>query len=109
MDADIVGWAASGILLLTLVRQVYAQWKSEQVEGISRWLFIGQITASLGFAVYSWLLHNWVFLVTNVALLATAIAGELIYLRNKRRQRASTGDDISQLFGRSAAAQPAAK
>ena len=109
MDADIVGWAASGILLLTLVRQVYSQWKSEQTEGISRWLFIGQITASLGFAVYSWLLHNWVFLVTNIALLATAIAGELIYLRNKRRQRASPpGDDISQLFGRRAA-QPAAK
>jgi hypothetical protein len=28
--------------------------------------FTGQITASIGFVVYSWLLRNWVFVVTNV-------------------------------------------
>lgn len=85
MGTEIVGWTASGILLLTLVRQVYSQWRSGQVQGISGWLFIGQLAASCGFALYSWLLQNWVFLVTNVALILTAVAGELIYLRNRRR------------------------
>ena len=54
---------------------------------VSRWLFVGQVAASAGFALYSWLLSNWVFLVTNLALLLTALAGEVIYLRNRRRPR----------------------
>jgi hypothetical protein len=54
---------------------------------VSRWLFIGQLSASAGFALYSYLLHNWVFLVSNIALLGTGIVGELIYLKNKRKKR----------------------
>ena len=78
--ADWIGWGSSVILLMTLTRQVYTQWKTRAKSGISRWLFIGQLIASMGFAVYSGLLHNWVFLVTNVALVITAIVGEWIYL-----------------------------
>jgi hypothetical protein len=48
---------------------------------------IGQLTASTGFAFYSYLLHNWVFLVSNMALLATAVAGEITCLKNKALQR----------------------
>jgi MtN3 and saliva related transmembrane protein len=73
------------VLLATLGRQVYAQWRSGATSGVSRWLFVGQLAASAGFALYSWLLGNWVFLVTNVALLITAVAGEAIYLSNRRR------------------------
>jgi uncharacterized protein with PQ loop repeat len=80
-----VGWISSFILLLTLTRQVYTQWRSRATNGVSRWLFAGQLTASAGFAIYSWLLGNWVFLVTNMALVVTALAGESIYKRNKRR------------------------
>jgi uncharacterized protein with PQ loop repeat len=85
MFTEIVGWASSGILLATLVRQVITQWRSRATSGVSRWLFIGQLAASVGFAIYSWLLGNWVFLVTNIALVLTALAGEAIYLRNRRR------------------------
>lgn len=87
MNADLVGWVSSAILLATLIRQVHTQWKSERAEGLSRWLFVGQVTASAGFATYSWLLQNWVFFATNIALLLTAIAGEVIYLRNLRREQ----------------------
>jgi uncharacterized protein with PQ loop repeat len=78
--SDWIGWGSSLVLLLTLVRQVTTQWKTRAKRGVSRWLFVGQLVASTGFAVYSWLLHNWVFLITNIALLFTAIAGEWIYL-----------------------------
>ena len=74
------------ILLATLIRQVYVQWRSGSVGGLSKWLFIGQIAASVGFAVYSWLLNNWVFTVSNVAILAVAVVGELLYARNRRRK-----------------------
>jgi uncharacterized protein with PQ loop repeat len=83
-----VGWTSSIILLLTLVRQVYTQWRTRTDAGVSRWLFIGQVTASVGFTVYSVLVGNWVFICSNIAILATAVAGECIYLRNKRPGRA---------------------
>jgi MtN3 and saliva related transmembrane protein len=73
------------VLLATLGRQVYTQWRSRATSGVSRWLFVGQLAASAGFALYSWLLGNWVFLFTNAALLITAVAGETIYLLNRRR------------------------
>ena len=82
--AEWIGWASSGILLATLVRQVYTQWKSRELSGVSRWLFIGQVAASVGFTIYSLLLHNWVYTASNIAILMTAIAGEVIYLRNER-------------------------
>jgi uncharacterized BrkB/YihY/UPF0761 family membrane protein len=54
--------------------------------GLSRWLFIGQISASTGFVSYSWLLKNWVFVATNILMIGTALLGEVIYLHNKRQQ-----------------------
>jgi MtN3 and saliva related transmembrane protein len=87
--ADWIGWVSSMILLMTIGRQVYTQWKERSTGGVSRWLFIGQLSASVGFSVYSALLHNWVFLVSNVALLITAIVGELIYVRNRKFEHGS--------------------
>jgi MtN3 and saliva related transmembrane protein len=81
-----IGWASSVILLATLIRQVHTQWKSRDVSGVSRWLFIGQVTASVGFTIYSLLLRNWVYATSNIAILITAIAGEAIYLRNKHAE-----------------------
>lgn len=84
--ADYIGWLSSAVLLATLARQVFTQWRERSTAGVSRWLFIGQLTASTGFLVYSWLLGNWVFVVTNAALLATALVGQFIYRRNVRRE-----------------------
>jgi len=82
-SVDAIGWLSSAVLLVTIGRQVFTQWRTRSDIGVSRWLFIGQLTASVGFSVYSYLLHNWVFLVSNLALLMTAVVGEIIYLRNK--------------------------
>ncbi|HEV2702278.1 MAG TPA: hypothetical protein VGV09_11640 [Steroidobacteraceae bacterium] len=84
---DLIGWGSSVVLLTTLGRQVYTQWKSKATQGVSRWLFIGQVTASTGYVVYSVLLHNWVFMASNVALLGTALVGEALFLRNRRLQQ----------------------
>jgi MtN3 and saliva related transmembrane protein len=88
--AEWIGWMSSVILLATLIRQVYTQWKSRAVGGVSRWLFVGQVTASIGFTIYSVLLGNWVYVSSNIAILLTAVVGETIYLRNKRAQ--ATGE-----------------
>ena len=83
-NVDLLGWVSSFILLLTLIRQVYVQWKSESVAGVSKWLFVGQLAASTGYTVYSFLLHNWVYVCSNIAILLTAVLGEGLYLRNRR-------------------------
>ena len=88
MFVELIGWLSAVVLLATLARQVYAEWRSGSVKGLSRWLFVGQVCASIGFIIYSWLLHNWVFVVTNALILTTAILGEIVYLHNRRRQQA---------------------
>jgi MtN3 and saliva related transmembrane protein len=82
---DLVGWSASAVLLATLGRQVWVQWRERSTAGVSSWLFVGQIAASIGFITYSWLLDNKVFIFTNTMIVLTAITGQLIYLHNARR------------------------
>ena len=89
MMTELIGWFAAAVLLTTIGRQVYAQWRAKSSKGLSRWLFVGQITASIAFVVYSWLLRNWVFVVTNALMLVTAVPGQWIYLPN--RQQAAAG------------------
>jgi len=90
MLTEVVGWTSSVILLSTIVCTVYEQWRSGVVGGVSPWLFIGQTFASIGFAIYSVLLDNWVFVVTNVALLLAALIGQCVMWRNRRRAFAQT-------------------
>ena len=84
MSPDIIGWTASAILVLTLSRQIYTQAHDDTARGVSRWLFIGQILASVGFIAYSWLVHNWVFITTNSIILVTAIVGQIVVSRKIR-------------------------
>jgi uncharacterized protein with PQ loop repeat len=85
---ELIGWASSVVLLLTIGRQVYTQWRTRATAGVSKWLFVGQLTASTGFTLYSVLLHNSVYTASNVMLLVTAVIGEVIYLQNRRHPRA---------------------
>lgn len=88
---ELLGWLSSAILLATLVRQVLKQWREGSSEGVSRWLFVGQIAASVGFTAYSALVGNWVFVVTNALILCDAIVGLVIVLHHRRRARARPG------------------
>jgi hypothetical protein len=82
---DALGWLSSAILVATIAKQVHKQWAEGRSEGVSRWLFAGQIAASTGFTLYSVLVGNVVFVVTNGLMLASALAGLLIVLRHRRR------------------------
>jgi MtN3 and saliva related transmembrane protein len=89
---EAVGWVSSVILVLTIAKQVYKQWREGSSKGVSKWLFVGQISASLGFTVYSWLVHNWVFVVTNSLMLVNGLLGLLIVFHHRRRERATAGE-----------------
>lgn len=92
---EALGWVSSLILVMTIAKQVYKQWKEGSSEGVSKWLFIGQMSASLGFTIYSWLVSNWVFVATNAVMLLNGLAGLLIVLHHRRReQRKSAGRSL---------------
>ena len=92
MGAEAVGWVSSGVLVLTIAKQVYKQWQEGSSENVSKWLFIGQMAASLGFLIYSWLVSNWVFVVTNSLMLCNGLLGLLIVLHHRRRGRRGGGE-----------------
>jgi MtN3 and saliva related transmembrane protein len=87
-SSEAIGWASSAILLTTLFVQVRKQWKSGESKGVSIWLFLGQMAASVGFAIYSWMVGNSVFVFTNCLMVVNGLAGYIILRRNKSRQGA---------------------
>ena len=82
---EAVGWVSSLILVLTIAKQVYKQWSEGSSENVSKWLFVGQFAASFGFLVYSWMVRNWVFVVTNAVMLVNGLLGLLIVIHHRRR------------------------
>jgi MtN3 and saliva related transmembrane protein len=84
---ELVGWVSSLILVLTISKQIYKQWQEGSSENVSKWLFIGQMAASSGFTVYSWLVGNWVFVVTNLVMLLGGLTGLGIVLHHRRQER----------------------
>ena len=89
---QIIGFVSSFILLLTIGKQVYKQWSEGTSKGVSIWLFAGQIVASIGFAIYSWLVWNPVFIFTNSLMVLNGIAGLAISIHQKRREKNKAED-----------------
>lgn len=83
---DLLGWAATAVLIATLARQIYKQHTADSVEAVSTWLFVGQMTASVLFIAYSALVGSTVFVVTNTLILATAVNGQVLAMRRRRRR-----------------------
>lgn len=83
---EAIGWISSLILILTIAKQVHKQWRDHTSAGVSTWLFVGQLAASTGFTIYSLMLENWVFAVTNGIMVINGLVGYGITLRQKRRR-----------------------
>ncbi|WP_282294818.1 PQ-loop repeat-containing protein [Stenotrophomonas sp. PS02289] len=86
MSPDLLGWAATAVLIATLTRQIYKQHQAGSTDGVSTWLFVGQITASVLFIVYSALMGSLVFVVTNSLIFVTAVVGQVLAVRRRRSQ-----------------------
>ena len=84
---DAVGWLSSAILVVTIGHQVFKQWHEGTSKGVSTWLFVGQLAASIGFTIYSLLVKNWVFSVTNGLMILNGLLGYAITVRHRRRGR----------------------
>lgn len=83
---EIIGWTSSVILIITIGQQVFKQWHDETSAGVSTWLFVGQLAASVGFTIYSLLVKNWVFAATNGVMILNGLLGYGITVRHKRKR-----------------------
>jgi len=88
---EVLGWFSSLVLLATIGVQISKQWREGSSEGVSPFLFVGQMAASIGFTVYSALLKNWIFTFTNGMMTLSAILGLVVCMRFKHRGRARGG------------------
>lgn len=84
---DAIGWFSSAILVVTISHQVFKQWHDGSSKGVSTWLFIGQLAASIGFTIYSVLIHSPVFVITNALMVLNGLLGYAITVRHRRRGR----------------------
>ena len=84
---DTIGWVSSAILVVTISQQVYKQWHEGTSQGVSKWLFVGQLAASIGFTIYSLMIHSWVFAMTNGLMIVNGLVGYAIVVRHRRRGR----------------------
>jgi uncharacterized protein with PQ loop repeat len=89
---DVLGWLSSIVLLCTIVTQITRQWREGSSRGVSPFLFLGQTAASIGFTVYSAMLKNWVFTVTNSAMLLAALVGAWVSFHFKRHPRSKAAE-----------------
>lgn len=83
---EAIGWSSSIILLITLIMQIRKQIDAGSNKGVSKWLFLGQLAASIGFLTYSVLTGDTVFIFTNSALTLTAVIGIYLYFHNRNRK-----------------------
>jgi MtN3 and saliva related transmembrane protein len=91
MWKEAIGWVSSVILVLTVGHQVLKQWREGKSEGVSRWLFLGEVAASAGFIVYSVLVHSVVFVATNSLMLLNAVTGYGLVVYHRRKKNRGSG------------------
>ncbi|MFL5812958.1 MAG: hypothetical protein ACJ763_05225 [Bdellovibrionia bacterium] len=85
MNSEWLGWLSSFILCLTIEKQLHTQYKQGTSQGVSKWLYLGQFIAEIGFIIYSLIVRNWVFVFTNTVLLIENVAGVLLIRYHRKR------------------------
>jgi uncharacterized protein with PQ loop repeat len=94
-NPTIFGLLATAILVVTLCAQTIKQWRERATRGVARWFFLGQVSASVFFIIYSLLIHSTLFAITNGLILLSALAGYVVLRLNRRRACTATGQSGS--------------
>lgn len=84
MATELIGWASGILLIATIGSQLVRQQRAHSVRGVSPLLFVGQLTASAGLGVYSYLQRDWVFVTINAVMAMAAAAGFVMWWRLRR-------------------------
>jgi hypothetical protein len=71
-ETELIGWTAAAILLATLGRQVYPQWRHRTSNVFPSGFLLAKAPHRSGCHLYSWLVESWVFVAKNALTLLTA-------------------------------------
>ena len=82
---EYVGWFGAFALVVTIGAQVLKQFRSGTSEGVSAWLFVGQILGAGSFLAYAISVGDRVFIAAQATLLMLSIAGMWIFVLHRRR------------------------
>ena len=84
---ELIGWGSAAILVPAFATQTYRQWcdRHKPVRTTALWFFILIVIGTGGQFVYSWLVHNWVYLVLNGVLLFNNLIGLGITIHQYRQ------------------------
>lgn len=86
MLKELVGWAASVLLIITFGSQTYMQWKGVRGK-YTLVFFVSAILGTAGNLIYSWLVHNTVFIVLNAALVVNNSVGLGLALAHQKKKK----------------------
>ncbi len=90
MSIEILGTTASVISLvymaLGLPAQIWKNFKSKSVQGLSLFMMIMLFLTTTSWVVYAWPLKNWYIIVSNVpgSVFALIILGQFLIYRDRR-------------------------
>ena len=79
---DLIGWAASAVLLITISVQVVREAKSHG-QSTSIWLYLGQMLANALFITYASTTGDIVFIVANALLFVASSIGLIMHIRRR--------------------------
>jgi uncharacterized protein with PQ loop repeat len=91
--ATAVGVSSALVLLVTIVAQIIRQIRTPPGKGVSPWLFVGQLFASIGFTAYSVMLKDPIFIATNATLGVAALIGICVSIADRMRARERPGEN----------------
>lgn len=81
MLADIIGYAASAITVLTFLPQVIKTWKEKSAKDVSLMMFIIAIANEVLWITWGILINNKIVIITNV--LMVIMASTMVFLKLK--------------------------
>jgi MtN3 and saliva related transmembrane protein len=79
--ADIVGYAASAITVLTFLPQVIKTWKEKSAKDVSLMMFIIAIVNEVLWITWGVLINNKIVIITNVVMVI--MASTMVFLKLK--------------------------
>lgn len=81
-----IGWFSSTVVFVTQIIQLREQVKKGS-KGVSKWMFVGNVIATSGFVVYSYLQNDTIFLTANSIILCGHITGMILTFWQKSHEK----------------------
>ena len=74
MNGDIIGYAGTGVLTITMIPQVYKTFRERRADDISIVYLLLQIVANILFILYGFCIHSIPIIVSNCVVISCSMS-----------------------------------